>query len=288
MQKRILLFFLVCIPWRSFSQAFTVSTDKQRILLGEPLHLKLQANFSVTKPKTWFRIDSFPHFEILDSSVIDTVQKGNVTTLTREYILTSWDSGSWQIPPLYLSGNKSAPIKIDIVFTSPFDPNQPYHDIRDILDVKKPIESKWYWYLIFLGILIILFLLFFPKGKKKVKPAFETDPGAYQTAMKKLESLQKQDNADPKFFYTELINIFRTYLHKRKNIQSFSKTTDDLAAQMKNLQLDETIQNPLLQSLRLSDMVKFARYKPDKSEQQQSVEIIRDSITQIEQVPHAI
>ncbi|MFL5773375.1 MAG: hypothetical protein ACJ75F_09470, partial [Flavisolibacter sp.] len=70
--------------------------------------------------------------------------------------------------------------------------------------------------------------------------------------------------------------------------QSFSKTTDDLAAQMKNLQLDETIQNPLHQSLRLSDMVKFARYKPDKSEQQQSVEIIRDSITQIEQVPHAI
>lgn len=288
MQKRILLFFLICIPWRSFSQAFTVTTDKLRILLGEPLHLKLEANFPVNKPKSWFRIDSFPHFEILDSSKIDTLQKGNVTTLSQEYVLTSWDSGSWKIPALYLSGNRSAPIKIDVVFTSPFDPNQPYHDIKDILDVKKPIESKWYWYLIFFGVLLILFLLFFPKGKKKARPVFESDPGAYQTAMKKLDTLQKQETEDPKIFYTELVHIFRTYLHKRKNIHSFSQTTEDLAVQMKTLELDEEDRNPLLQTLRLSDMVKFARFRPEKSEQHHSVEIIRDSISIIEQVPHAV
>jgi len=288
MQKRILLILLICIPWRSFSQAFTVTTDKLRILLGEPLHLKLEASFPLNKPTPWFRIDSFPHFEILDSSKIDTIQKGNVTTLSQEYVLTSWDSGSWKIPALYLSGNRSAPIKIDVVFTSPFDPNQPYHDIKDILDVKKPIESKWYWYLILFGVILILFLLFFPKGKKKAKPVFESDPGAYQVAMKKLDTLQKQENSDPKAYYTELIHIFRTYLHKRKNIHSFSQTTDDLAVQMKNLQLDEEDRNPLLQTLRLSDMVKFAQFRPEKNEQHLSSEIIRDSITKIEQVPHAV
>jgi hypothetical protein len=288
MQHRILLFFLLFISWPGFSQVFTVTADKQRILLGEQLHLKLEAAFPLNKPTTWFRIDSFPHFEILDSSKMDTLQNGKQVTLSQEFILTSWDSGKWMIPSLYLAGNKSAPIKIDVVFTSPFDPNQPYHDIKDILEVKKPVESKWYWYLIFLAVLLVLFLLFFPRGKKKEKAEFETDPGAYRIAMKKLDALQKQEYDDPKLFYTELIHIFRTYLHRRKNIHSFSKTTDDLAEQMKSLQLDESDREPLLQTLRLGDMVKFARFQPGADDQKQSAEMIRNSITKIEQVPHAV
>jgi hypothetical protein len=174
------------------------------------------------------------------------------------------------------------------VFSSPFDPSQPYHDIKDIMDVKKPIESKWYWYLIFALVLVLLFLLFFPKSKKKEVPGFQPDAGAYKSAMAQLQQLQSREYKDPKQFYTELIQIFRTYLHKRKNIQSFSKTTDDLAIQLKTLEMDDKNYTPLLQTLRMSDLVKFARFIPAEKDQNESLSVIRESITHIEQVPHAV
>src|SRR5439155_16039129 len=103
---------------------------------------------------------------------------------------------------------------------------------------------------------------FFRKGKKKPKTAFVPDEGAYKSALKKLEQLRKKEVTSDKLFYTELVNVFREYLHRRKNIQSFSKTTDDLAVQVKQLEMPVQEYNSLLQTLRLSDLVKFARFEP--------------------------
>ena len=86
----------------------------------------------------------------------------------------------------------------------------------------------------------------------------------------------------PKLLYTELVSIFRDYLAKRKNIQSHSKTTDDLSIQIAALQLPIEMYQPLVQTLRLSDLVKFAQFKPGKNEEQDSIETIKQSIIAIE------
>jgi hypothetical protein len=176
---------------------------------------------------------------------------------------------------------------IDVAYSPhPFDTTQPYHDIHDILEIKKPGETTWYWYLIGLLILILLFLLFFPKGKPKSKGEFVSDEGAYKRALKKLDVLNKRNDVDSKAFYTELIQIFREYLHKRKNIYSFSKTTDDLAIQIEKLNLSRDQYHELLQTLRLSDLVKYAKYQPTREENQTSINDIKQGIIDIEQTPN--
>ena len=283
--KQLLLFFLLgCFQWAS-SQTATV--DKQKILLGEQFQLKLEAVFPENRIE-WPLLDSLPHFEILDKSKVDTQRNFTGVTLSQSFTLTSFDSGRWQIPPIIMGRARTKPVIVEVVFTSPFDPAQPYHDIKDILEVDRPIESRWYWYLIFALLLIGLFLLFFPKGKKKDAGVFVPDEGAYKTALKKLDQLRSKEVPDAKQFYTELVDIFRTYLQKRKNIQSFSKTTDDLSLQIRELDLPEQQYRGLVQALRLSDMAKYARFQPTSTEKEESAETIRQNIISIEQLPDAV
>jgi hypothetical protein len=84
-------------------------------------------------------------------------------------------------------------------------------------------------------------------------------------------------------FYTELVQVFREYLHRRKNIYSFSKTTEDLSRQLETLDLDGGRYQHLVQTLMVSDFVKYAKYQASDEERRSSLQSIRESIVSIEQ-----
>ncbi|GAA4741914.1 hypothetical protein [Flavisolibacter ginsenosidimutans] len=233
-----------------------------------------------------FSPDSLPHFEVLDRGKIDTSRVAEGVYLKQTVTITSWDSGSWTLPTVNRAGKSLQPTTIEVSYTSPWDPKQPYHDIKGIIPVKDPGRSTWWWYVVGIVVLIALFMLFFPPGKKKEETTI--DSGAYKKALQQLEKLQKENLASTnvKQYYTELINIFRAYLKGAKGIQSFSKTTDDLSIQLQSLKMSQTGYNNLVQTLRLSDLVKFAQYKPDSSANSEAFNVIKESITAIEQ--HAV
>jgi hypothetical protein len=287
MKNLIFLGLFLSIQCAAAAQTLSLAADKPKILIGEQFHLQLVGTFS--KPAvTWPSVDSLAHLEILDKGKVDTVHTGNAWTISQTFLVTSWDSGQWLIPAIVLGKIKTKPLRIDVAFSpSPFDVSQPYHDVREIIDVPKPPESKWYWYLIFIVVLIALFLLFFPPSKKKEKPAVASED-VFKEAVRKLQKLEAQAPADNKLFYTELVSIFREYLHRRKNIQSFSKTTDDLAIQISRLDMPQDQYRALLNTLRLSDLVKFAKFQPSAEENKISIETIKESIITIEGVPHAV
>jgi hypothetical protein len=279
----ITLLLLLCFT--GYAQKITVSasSDKNRIVIGEQIRLTLQAVVPRDEVIDWPRIDSIRHFEVLEASKLDSQLSGEELLLKQTLTLTSWDSGRWQIPSFAIVGShRTKPIVVDVGF-SPFDRKQPYHDIKDIIEVERPGESYWYWYLIGAVLLIALVLLLFP-GKKKEAPSteFVADEGIYKQSLARLEKLKGAADGDPKVFHTELVDIFREYLHKRKGIQSFYKTTDDLGVQIGQLQLSKTVYQSLLQTLRLSDLVKFARFQPTVEENKTSVDMIKQSITAIE------
>lgn len=282
MKGNIFLLLSILIALTATSQRVVATADKQKILIGEPFHLKLQANFNSGEPTDFFDVDTIPRFDILDKSAIDTSKFDRGIALIQNFTLTSWDSGKIQIAPFVLGKYQTKPLVIDVAYSpSPFDTTQPYHDVHDILEVKRPIESTWYWYLIGLLVLILLFLLFFPNAKPRAKGEFVSDEGAYKRALKKLDALHKTKN-DSKFFYTELIQIFREYLHKRKNIYSFSKTTEDLSAQMGELHIQREQYQQLVQTLLLSDLVKYAKYEASPQEKENSFDSIKEGIISIE------
>ena len=290
MKNQVLTIVAFAFWLTAAAQKVTATVDRQDILIGEQIKLRLQANFGKDEPLQWFAsIDTIARFEVLDKTGVDTSEMEGGFALSQTFTLTSWDSGKIQLPAFTLSKWKTKPIPVNVAYSPhPFDTTKPYNDIKDILEVKRPIQETWYWYLILVLVILGLFFLFFPKGKKKAKDEFVPDEGAFKKALKQLDQLKSSDAGDAKAYYTEMIRIFRDYLHRRRNIYSFSKTTDDLSVQMQQLNMDRDKYADLLQALRLSDLVKFARYQPDKKENETSIDTVKQSIITIENLPHAV
>jgi hypothetical protein len=57
--------------------ALKATVDKQQILIGEPIHLMLEATVQGNGPLTWPAPDSLPHFEFTEKHAVDsTVSPG--------------------------------------------------------------------------------------------------------------------------------------------------------------------------------------------------------------------
>jgi hypothetical protein len=265
--------------FHAWSQEAKAEADKQKIVIGEQIELRLQALIPKTITPEWIQLDSFPHFEILSRTKIDTIQDETHVIFRQTFTITSWDSGSRVIPSFRISNFRTKPIPVEVGF-SPFDPKQPYHDVKDIFEVPSEKIPKWHWYLILLALLIIIFSLLFPKRKKK-KADFIPDTSVYKQSLKQLDKLQKE-HPEPKIFYTELVQILRNYLNKRRGVQSFSKTTDDLIIYFSDAHLSSAQTNTLLQTLRLSDLVKYAKFHPEKTDDDLALETIREAIISLE------
>jgi len=260
--------------------------DKTRIVIGEQIHLTLEADFAPEEPMRFFTIDSIPHFEILERKKIDTLDNREGIKLSQSLTLTSFDSGQWVIPSFELPADKpmyTDSVVVDVGF-SPFDSTQPYHDIKDVIDVpiKEKKEETWYWYAAASALLIAAIVYFLLRKKKKSAPKITfVDP--YKEAQQELAKLEKE-NLTPKLFYTRLVDIFRLYISRRKGIASLQKTTDDLVVQVRSLRLPADEFNRLAQSLRMSDFVKFAKYEPDESDKRDSFKTMKDFIEKIEKM----
>lgn len=259
------------------------TVDKTKILIGEPLLLTIEANLSPESVISFVTIDTIEHFELLDKPVIDTINNNGRTTIKGLYRLTSFDSGHWVIPSFALSKNvKTDTIPVDVVF-SDFDPNQEYHDIKNILEVKTPKKKmEWWWYAVGAALLLGLVWLYLQRKKKPepvAAPKVVINP--YDEAMKQLEQLER-DKPAAKLYYSKLTDIFRLYIFRKKGILSLQKTTDDLVVQLKSLNLNKEQFDKLSQSLRLSDFVKFAKYIPSDDDNRTSFEEIKNTIVIIE------
>src|SRR5689334_17318257 len=123
------LFFLFSLAGLSSTAQDTVSVhatvDKNRILIGERIHLMLEAKFPPNEPMRFFELDSIPHFEILERQKVDTTDQSGQIDLRQVLVLTSFDSGAWAVPAFQLPGAQiifTDSLPVEVVF-SPFDPN---------------------------------------------------------------------------------------------------------------------------------------------------------------------
>ena len=278
--------FILCLQY-SFAQGGVIvkaTVNKNRILIGEPLLLAIEIEIPENDPIKFISIDSIAHFEFLEKPVIDTASTKSGTTIKGIYKITSFDSGHWIIPSFILfDAVKTDTISIDVVF-SDFDPNQDYHDIKDILEAKPPAKKTEWWLYAAGGALLLALLLFYLLRKKKPQlvSVAKASINPYEEAMKELEQLQRQ-KPEAKQYYSKLTDIFRLYVFQKKGILSLQKTTDDLGLQLKGLNFSKEQFEKLSQSLQLSDFVKFAKYIPSNEDDVICFNEIKKSIMTLEQ-----
>ena len=267
------------------------SVEKNRVLLGEPFHLTIETVYPAGVTPVMIGIDSLPHFERQGRPVNDTQRTNELTRIRSVYTYASFDSGHWVIPGFALAeGIHSDTLPMDVVF-SEFDPAQPYHDIKDIIEVPPPAQkNNWWWYAaggLLLGMAALYFFL-----RRKKRPAAVAAPESvmldpYEEAKRQLAALAA-GRPPAKEFHSRLIDILRWYVYRRRGILSLQKTSDDLVRQLGQQGMNQAQLRYLGDALQTGDMVKFAKYVSTPEEDQVSFKIITSFIDYTEQVSQPV
>lgn len=297
----LLIGFLFLIQ-ESFAQSPTIKTtvDKNEILIGQQIHYKVETSMpDNTYRLGWFSVpDSFGNFVPIIKEKIDSSYSNGNLNFSQQIIITSFDSGRQVIPPLPLSVSM---LNSDSTFTiytdsipinvgySPADSTLPFHDIKNIIEVKK-VFQWWIWALIGLGVIILIILLiyFFKKSKKKKDTEiFESKVPPYDEAMQLLEELQKEnllEKQEFKEYHTRLSDIFKRYLSRKSNINQMYLTTDELLIELNQMELSKEKIASFANSLRMGSAVKFAKFIPPDFENQKCFSEIKEMITHIHKI----
>lgn len=282
----------------SFSQAVSVKAtiNRDKIMIGEAIELKLEAKVPVGMEAKWFPTDSIAHFEMIDKGKVDTASSTDFNIFTQKLIITSFDSGRWAVAALPLEiGNKeylTDSLPVSVAYSN-FDPNQDYHDIKDILEVENADIKYINWILAGLSVLSLLAIIYFLRKKavvqqpvvEKKKPVSKLSP--LQEALEALDDLQKQgytEKNEVKIYHTQLNDILRWFLYRKTGTATMEKTSGELMLQLKQVNLANTEFIALAQALRMNDAVKFAKYQPAAGENVQVMDTIKKSVQQLDAV----
>ena len=276
------------------------SVDKNNILIGQQINYRVQ--FSMpdnTYRLGWFSMpDSVGNFNVITRNKIDSSFSNGNLNFSQDIILTSFDSGRQVIPPQTLSvatldGDSTFnlftdSIAINVTY-SPTDSIMPFHDIKNIIEVKKSFPW-WAWALVALGIVLliiwILFLFKFFKKKKDVK-IFESKLSPYDEAMQSLNDLEKEDLLQQnrfKEYHSRLSDIFKRYLSRKTNTYQLHLTTDELLIELNGFDLSKEQISNFAGSLRLGNVVKFAQYIPPAFENEKAFSQTKEMITTINNI----
>jgi hypothetical protein len=294
MRRVFALVALISFFTAAYSQEITVKSapDTTAILIGDQIGFSV----SVTLPPG---IDATlstaadtlaGKIIILGRSARDTVKwtDGNMT-VTDRYLITSYDSGTYSIPPFYaelLSGDSLKRYYSDYSMLRVARPEVAPKDSTDVIyDIVPPrvapltFREILPWLVIALIAAAVVYLLarFLPRNplKRFIRPPAPREP-AHIIALRELNRLREEEiwqKGEVKEFYSRLSDILRRYIDNRYGIMSPEMTTDETVRMLQKAAVTTHDEMSLVKELlSLSDMVKFAKYVPQSQVHQKSID----------------
>ncbi len=294
------LLCLTCFSLKSNAQALQAEAKLQQytIRIGDQTKLFL----SVRQP-----VKAHISFPKLTDTIVSKVQVVSINkpdtvydqtdrsaiTVTQSYTITSFDAGTYTLPAFTI-GSENGVVKTNEVTlqveTVKADTTKAIYDIKQPLSVSYTwldwLRDNWYWVAgplaaIALIIGLIIYLRKRPKPAPVVKVVEPTVP-PHIIAMNKLKELRDRklwQQEQVKEYYIELSDIVREYLEKRYIIKTHEKTTDEILAGLRHIDIADENRSKLKQILTLADLAKFAKEKPLPAENEASLDMAIDFVS---------
>jgi len=267
--------------------------DTTSILTGDQTYFRITVEKPVDLEVSLqqFKDSLVKGIEIVRGPLRDTVLlPDNIMSVQHTYLITSFDSGRYEIPPVYTEMINDDGIKrfySDYLYLivnrpdiTPPDTTMKYFDIIGPYKVPVSIGEILPWLLIMLIAGVAGWFIYrYLKNRNKLKEGIipeEPQELAYILAYRSLEKLKNEKLWQKglfKEYYSALSEILRTYIDSRFSMNSLESTTGEILFEIleRNYADDEPV-NRLKQVLELSDMVKFAKYLPDSTDCELSME----------------
>lgn len=267
--------------------SITAKVDTNSILIGEQFTLSLEGKASLNNSFNWpiFQ-DSLEGFELISQTKLDSIKEGDYYLLKQEFVITSFDSGYFVIPPFELSqaGSKAITevIAIAVHFPNLIEGDQ-YFDIKGIMEP----GLDWYKILLiagisilFLGGILVLIIRVNRKKTSEIKgPKYVLKP--YAQAYKSLDELEQEQlwqKGEVKLYYSKLTDILGLYLEKQLSISALESTSEEIIKSLQSIRMKKEFFLEMSAMLKTSSFVKFAKAKPSDFDNEQALKIVREFV----------
>ncbi len=298
----LVLFFSL----NSFAQniSATASIDKSNYQVGDYIYYTIKVDYSKgMKVFLPFIKDSLRNVSIIKKeSPVTVEEKNGRETSTFKYILSGYDSTGVNIPSIPVLYQFAGDTTMRYVLTNPvgftirtlkINPN------GDIKDVKAPmtIPLDWWWiaFWILLVIILVAAAYYFYNRYKKKKLGMEPvrkviKLPAYTIALNALHELEDKklwQNGKVKEYHSEITEIIRRYFEERFELPALELTTSEAVEMLKQRKETESILDLTYNFLSNADMVKFAKFVPlgsvNEEMLRQAYEIVHKTIPAAEE-----
>jgi hypothetical protein len=299
MVKIFKIYFVLSIllTLKLYAQSVSVlaSVDSSDYLVGDfityTLEVRAEKNIQITTP---FIRDSLKKVEVIKELEPFSKEENNIKATTFGFILSYYDSASITIPPIAIRYKTPGDSQGKIILSNPVTFN--VHKVKvqqqaEIKDVKKPIKIPLDWKLILLISIIVLILLalaiiYYRRYKKKkaeqpVKKHIIRIPAHVRAlnALNNLEGEQLWQKGKIKEYHSNITGIIRGYFEERFNLRALELTTAEQMQQLRKVSAAENILETTNQFLSNADLVKFAKFNPLPSVNDEMMKQAKDIVT---------
>jgi len=284
----VLILAFMAKPALSQQVSVTASIDSSMILIGQQsgMHIKVSGPTGLNYSFPQFPGDTLVNgIELLARGPVDTVEitDGQIQ-LNVDYLITSFDSGLYYIPPIkVLAGLDTVESDFMALKVLTYDVDTTKTKLYDIKGVEAPpfVLSDYLLYIIiFILVYCIALLVIWLILKKKY--GIRTDkavavqqmlPPHVRAIMEldKLKSEKPWKDGKTKEFFTRLSDILRTYINQRFNVNAMEMTSSEILDLFSKDRNTQSIYQNLKQILQLADLVKFAKVTPIENENELSI-----------------
>ncbi len=282
------------------------SIDTNAITIGDRLKYEVGVTMPENAQVQWpMYVDTLTsNIEILNRSKIDTASSKSGISIRQQYIITSFDSGYFEIPPAIINYRVSGDTNLysvssNTLFLQVYVPE--VDTTKAIKPIITPISEPYTlkellpWILgSFAFAIIIAFLIYYLLKRRKNQPVFKRKPKpklpAHVIAISKLEELRFNKLWQAgllKKYYSELTDIIREYLANRYEFDAQEMTSAEIISTLGDYDVNKDAMNKLQGVMYLSDMVKFAKATPTAMENDLGIAHCVDFVNETKKVPEA-
>ncbi len=284
---RLLPAFLLAGFFSHSQVLIKTSVEKDKILVGEPVKVTVEARMPLGQTLSWFMLDTIPHFEWMDKGMPVETDGIDGKIVQHSFTIIGYDTGYWTIPQFTIKVvNKNYTtdtVGLRVDYEPGFNPEENYRDIKETEEVTIENENKLEW-LYYAGagliLLLLLYLLFRNKSAKEAaKNIVPLTP--FNEALQSLAALRNEKPAaaeEVKLFYTKLNDILRNFLAKQFRIPALEETNDEVIVQLRQFSIPAEQFSKTTEALRIADFVKFARYLPAQADNERALSVIESAI----------
>ncbi len=219
------------------------------------------------------------NIEVLSRSNIDTTYTDSYISISQQFIITSFDSGYFEISPTVFQFrhvndsniySTSTGLLFLQVYVPEVDTSQAFKPLTGPIKEPYTFTELLPWIMVATASVILIgLLIFYLIKRKKKQPIFKRKPKpilpAHVVAITKLEELRLNkiwQSGRLKKYYSELTDIIREYMVNRYQFDAPEMTSYEIINKLHEFDINKDAMSKLESTMQLSDMVKFAKAIP--------------------------